>query len=272
MRNAYAGLLLAILLAACSRSAAPEQPPARIAFDRVSASDVEHGKRLVSVLGCTGCHGDDLYGKDWGDLEYGTLWTANLTRSAAAHDKAELLAMSANGSRPDRALIDMPSYLFTQLDESDIEAVVAYLKTTEPGGNIHPDPTIGPKLAEEIASGEFRDSRQRVIDEGGQWPPDLGAQFALGRYIVRATCVECHKMDLRGDNPATEEPPLSVDLRMVASYDQADFAKFMKTGEAAGGRELVLMSGVARRRYSQFTEREREAVRAYLVELAAKEP
>lgn len=266
-------LLLVMVLSACSNATdAPPSVPEPPRFARASPDPVAHGERLSKVLGCSGCHGDDLTGTDWGDAEYGTLWSANLNRSAAAHSHAELAAMITAGTRPDRALMEMPSYLFTRLEARDLGAVVAYLKTLKPTGPVHPEPTIGPKLAEEIRAGTYRDSAQQVADLGNQWPPDLGEKFAFGRYIVRATCAECHKMDLRGDDPATEEPPLSVDLRIVASYDPADFTTLMRTGKAAGDRELEMMSGVARRRYANLTDDEVAAIRAYLTELAARDP
>jgi hypothetical protein len=40
----------------------------------------------------------------------------------------------------------------------------------------------------------------------------------------------------------------------VCTYDE--FARFMRTGVAAGGRELPVMSGVARGRFSYLTDPE----------------
>ena len=53
-------------------------------FEMASADPVAHGERLSAVLGCIGCHTPDLTGEDWTEPELGVLWTANLTRSAAA--------------------------------------------------------------------------------------------------------------------------------------------------------------------------------------------
>ena len=39
-------------------------------------------------------------------------------------------------------------------------------------------------------------------------------------------------------------------------YDEAAFAKLMRTGKAPGDRELPMMSGVARGRFVHFTEDE----------------
>ena len=92
----------------------------------------------------------------------------------------------------------MPSYLFSELHPDDLAALVSYLKTTSVKGTRHPDPTIGPKLAEDIANGDFKDSVQWVAEMRDKAPPDLGPDHAFARFILRATCAECHGMDLQG--------------------------------------------------------------------------
>jgi cytochrome c553 len=270
MRGIAAVLLV---LAACSDT--PDAPPAapqRPRFEQVSSSPAAHGERLAKVLGCTGCHNDNLTGNDWSEPQYGTLWSANLTRSAEAWSDAELTQMIVAGKRPDRAMMEMPSALFAQLHPDDIAALVDYLKALDPVGPVHPEPTIGPALAEEIAAGTYRDSVQQVADHAGKGPPDLGPDHALGRQIAGATCAECHGSDLRGRSAPGPDAVARPDLRMVAAYSRADFATLMRAGKAVGNREVGLMSTVARRRYASLTDAEEQAVYAYLVELAAREP
>lgn len=269
------GLALAALaaVAACNQAPAdaPEQPPIP-RFEQVTDIPAEHGERLSHVLGCVGCHTPELTGEDWTEPEMGVLWTANLTQSAATYSHDELAEMITLGKRSDRALWDMPSFLFNGLHPEDVSAVIAYLKTLEPVGAVHPDPTVGPQLQKEIARGEWVDSAQDVLRKHDVGPPDLGEAFAYGRFILRATCVECHGMDLRGEEAPIAGAPARPDLRMVGSYSREEFAHFIETGEAAGGRELVLMSAVARRRYARFTDAEEDAVYDYLNELARKDP
>lgn len=264
--------LVMLALAACSQAPAPPpatpEPPRFIA---VSDTPAAHGARLAKVLGCTGCHGDDLTGQDWSD-DLGTLWTANLTQSARRWSAEELAQIIVAGKRPDRPLMEMPSALFAQLHPDDVAALVAYLQSLEPSGPVHPEPVIGPQLAKQIAAGDYRDSAQQVADHAGKAPPDLGRDHAFGRHIVGATCAECHGTDLRGKPAPAPDAQARPDLRMVGAYAPADFVTLMRTGKAAGNREVGLMSTVARRRYANFTEAEVNAVRAYLTELAARDP
>ncbi|MDJ0711070.1 MAG: cytochrome c [Woeseiaceae bacterium] len=241
-------------------------------FELVSTDPNEHGERLSAVLGCIGCHKLDLTGEDWSDPDWGVLWTANLTQSAAAFSEHELTVMIAEGKRPDRALMDMPSYLFSKLHPDDLAALVSYLKTLPVKGVQHPDPTIGPKLAEDIASGAFKDSMRQVAEMKNAAPPDLGAEHAYARSILRATCAECHGMDLQGNTEPMLDAPPPPNLRIVAAYSAEDFSTLMKTGKPIGDRELKVMGGVSRGRYSRFTDSEIKAVYDYLAELARLGP
>lgn len=260
----------AMLLGACG-APSTEKPAAdsAIAFERAS-DQVEHGERLSLILGCMGCHGKDLAGQDWSD-ELGVLWTSNLTRSAAAADDAQLTALITTGERPDRELWGMPSHLFTQLDKDDLAAVIAYVRSKPVTGEIHPEPTFSKALLAEIETGNLASSRADVEKQSEAWPPDAGSQHALGRYIVRATCAECHAMDLRGGKPLLGAAP-RPDLRIAASYDRADFVRLLREGVAAGDRKLGLMGEVARGRYSRLTDGEVAAVHGYLTKVAEIDP
>jgi mono/diheme cytochrome c family protein len=268
-------LALMTMLAACGDGASDPAPPATPTapprFTQVSSQPAAHGERIAKVLGCTGCHDDNLTGRDWSEPGYGTLWTSNLTRSAQRWSAEELTQMIVAGKRPDRALMEMPSALFASLHRDDVAALVAYLQSLDPVGPVHPEATIGPLLAKEIAAGEYRNSAEQVADHTGAAPPDLGPEHAFGRQIVSVTCAECHGPDLRGKPAPGPDAADRPDLRMVAAYSRAQFATLLQAGKAAGDRVVGLMSTVARRRYAHFTRAEQDAVYAYLVELARRD-
>src|SRR5262249_6410865 len=92
---------------------------------------------------------------------------------------------------------------------------------------------------------------------------ELGPHYARGRALVMAACGECHMTALTGPPPFVP-PPRPPDLSLVASYDRADFDKFMRTGKAVGNRELPLMSAAARARFSHFSDNELEEIYDYL--------
>ena len=256
-----------LCMMACTeqRHEVPVEPP--VQFQRVSADTVSHGKRIADVLGCTGCHGSDLTGEDWSEPGFGKLWTANLTRAVPRYSDEQLVRIIKEGARPDRDLWEMPSHLFTHLTNDDMAALVAFLRTQPPTGPVRPEPVFEEGARQEIAAGTFTSSRAQVKEKATVWPPDVGRDHAVGRYIVRGTCAECHGLDLRGGQPHAQAKP-RPDLRMVAAYDLEQFKRLLRTGKAAGDRELTLMSDVARGRYKHLTDTEVEAIHRYLQKVA----
>jgi mono/diheme cytochrome c family protein len=161
-----------------------------------------------------------------------------------------------------RELWGMPSEIFQHLSDADMKALIAGLRSLKPGGQ----PTQLPKPWEPdakamIASGELKTAKNTVEQEKSVAPVDLGPKYALGRYITRVTCAECHGPKLEGGKPG--EPP---NLIVAGGYTRAEFETLMTKGVASGGRKLKnpLMGEVARERFSHFTPHERDAIYAYL--------
>ncbi len=271
MRTSLATVAATLALFACS-----EPPPAPVAaspaFERAGADLVEHGRRISAVLGCSGCHGADLTGQDWSEPGFGRLWTSNLTQAAAEYSDAELAAAIKSGVRPDGSeLWGMPSHIFTRLTDADLAAVIAFLRSRPVAGPVRPLPLWEAGARAEIEAGIFRSAPAEIAASKADQPPDVGDDFALGRYLVRATCAECHGLDLRGGTPypgAVARP----DLRMAAAYEAEPFERLLRTGVAMGDREVGLMSEVSRGRFSHFTEQELRAVHQYLQQVAATDP
>lgn len=264
----YAGLLCT---AACTEPHDQEPQVASVQFERSAADTISHGKRIADILGCTGCHGADLTGKDWSEPGFGKLWTANLTRAVPNYTDAQLAGVIKGGRRPDRELWEMPSHLFTHLSQDDISSLITFLRSKPPAGPTRPEPVFEEDATREMAAGGFTSSSAQVRAQGSTWPPDAGPEHALGRYIVRGTCAECHGISLRGGQPHPTAQP-RPDLRMAAAYDAEQFKGFLRTGVAVGDRELKLMSDVARSRYVHLTDAELTAIHNYLKKVAEIDP
>ncbi len=268
MRTAWV-CAAAFALLSCAPEPQPPAPVPSIQFDRTSADLTEQGRRVAAVLGCNGCHGANLQGLDWGDPVFGVLWTSNLTQALPAYTDVQLAATIRSGRRPDGSeLWGMPSHIFTQLAPDDMVAVVAFLRSVPAAGPVHPRPAFAAGGQAEIEAGLFKSAPTEVAEASAAQPPELGDDVALGRYLTRTTCAECHGLDLRG-GPAHPGMTARPDLRMVTAYDAAQFERLMKTGTAIGDREVGLMSEVALGRFTHFTDRERLAVHQYLQRLGA---
>ena len=188
---------------------------------------------------------------------------SNLTRAARRYDDGRLARAIRQGVRHDgRALWGMPSEMFSRMNDDEVSSVIAYIRSLPPAGRETPPPKWELAGRLRVLKGEFKPEPAYVAEARSKPPLDAGPATAAGRHIAASVCSECHGPDLSGggDTP---------DLMIAAAYDPADFRRLMRTGKAAGGRELRMMSGVSRDRFSRFTDAEIEALHAYLRARAA---
>ena len=258
-------LAFAALLAGCSTEPEEATAPAVPEFEAVGASAAARGERLAKVLGCQGCHGKDLAGKVWeDDPKVAILYSSNLTRIVPRYSDAQLAETIRRGSRPDGSpLWVMPSSIFFRLTEPDMAALIAYLRTLPPKGADHPRIRIGPGGRKMIEAGEIKPEPRFVREERYKGPVDVGGSHDNARYMIRATCAECHGIELKGDQDPKDGsgPP---DLSIVSAYSLEQFRHLLRTGEPAGGRKLELMAEVSRGRFVHLTDTEVDAMYAYL--------
>lgn len=265
---------MAVLLAACGREEAeqPKAEPPPVAFERASGNALEHGERMARVLGCRGCHGDDLTGHAWiEDPQVAILYTSNLTRSVPEYSDAELARTIREGARPDGSpLWAMPSEIFTELHDADMVPLIAWLRTVRPAGTAHPRIAIGPQGRREIASGEIVPAPEEVRRGRGVGPSPLDGRHEFARYMIRATCSECHGLDLTGSREEGRDgrrgPP---DLIVASGYTREQFRRLMRTGLPPDGRDLGLMKRVSESRFAHLTTREIDSIYDYLAARAA---
>lgn len=258
--------VVALGLAACDRKPdKPDiaEPPIVIAYDGAATQDpaalIAHGERLTRVLGCRGCHGNNLQGEKFADGPgFGAIHASNLTLALQRYDAAGIEHALRQGKRPDGSeLWAMPSEMYTHLGASDMVALIAYLKSLKPAGKAMPPKRIDAGWRAEIASGKFKSAPGYIAEEKGVAPIDLGPTHARARMITMTACTECHSARLEGGD---DTPNLDI----VGAYNAEQFAMLMRTGKPVGGRELRMMSGVARGRFAYFTNREIADLYAYL--------
>jgi mono/diheme cytochrome c family protein len=225
------------------------------------SASIREGRRLAAIRGCPGCHGAQLEGAVfYEDFPEGRYVAPNLTRVASEYTAPELARAIRHGVRANgEGLWAMPSPMFYYLSDRDVGLIISYLRaapSVEGGYDYEFRP--GPLVRWGLLTGEW----WAIPDDVAQLGPRLGAPaptdtIPFGQYLARTSCTECHGNDLAGRDA-------SPDLTIAAAYTFDDFSRLMGTGRALGDRELPVMSGVARSRFSHFTPRELAALYAFL--------
>lgn len=241
--------------------------PAPFAFPiPTDEASIAQGEHLAWTRGCRGCHGAQLQG----EVMWGATVTPNLPAYARSEDAATFERALRHGiGRDGRAFYSMPSYNFVHLRDEDVAALYAYLRQA-------------PVIEAELPRARLPFQIRLAIAQGADaampaWldrvPPltrqsDGDPRIARGEYIAMTTCNECHGFGLRADVPWGAEDGAAPDLIIAGAYPEADFRRLMHDG--VGDRELEMMSGVARGRFSHFTEEEVSDLYAFLQDFTAR--
>ena len=240
------------------------RPPAFAVPIPTDAAAVERGAHLVQTRGCRGCHGADLAGQQMWEVAVAPNLPALVREQTAATFEAALRhGIASDGT----AMYSMPSYTFLRLRDADVADIIAYLRSVPVVARELPQPRKPWLVRMDIAMG-----RDDVVAGFLYLVPPLhnapedDSPLARGEYIAMTACAECHGFDLHGSFPWGEGAP---NLVIVQAYEFDDFHTLMKTGIALGGRELDMMSGVARTRFANFSEQEISDLYAFLRDRAA---
>ncbi|MBU8975248.1 cytochrome c [Lysobacter sp. MMG2] len=253
---------------AFSRTWHVQDPPLA---DTVASASPERGRHLFATRGCADCHGADGAGKLLVDAPgVVRIVPSNLTRSVRdpAWTDDRLAAAIRHGVRPDGTpLMIMPTGDYTDLDDQDVAAIVAFMRTlpvvdTDPGRTqVHPFGRVlymFGKLPLVPAERVDHTPRERTA-------PPATASVAYGKYVAQV-CTGCHGSDFAGGFVLEPGTPPSANLTPhangLATWNEADFLRLMRTGQRPDGRHLHRM--MPWKSYSQMQDVELRAVWAYL--------
>jgi cytochrome c553 len=219
-----------------------------------SPPDLGEGLRLSRIVGCwAGCHGDR--GEGGRELIEDLVRNTAPTLSAVLplYDDEELVRLIRYGVKQDgRSALGMISHVFWPLADQDLANIIAHLRRQP---DLPPIPrelylTIRGRFA--LVTGELKVSAALVDRSRPRWGElPRSTPFERGRYYASITCAECHGVDFHG-YPLEGGPSLAV----LALYSEDQFQHLLRTGEPIGGRDLGLMSEVAREAFSLFTDAE----------------
>lgn len=207
------------------------------------------GRHLVeSVAACAtrDCHGADLGGGktlEMGPL--GTLTGPNVTQMAALYNDAELARLVKHGIKKDgRSLRFMPVQDFNWMSDSDVAAIVSYVRTVPPVDRANGPMQIGLLGKVLDRRGEFIFDVARRIDHARvESAPAPAPNAEYGKYVVRM-CTGCHGEHLSGGAIPGAPPSVPIPLNLtpdesgLKGWTYADFDKLLTTGVRKNGKQL----------------------------------
>jgi mono/diheme cytochrome c family protein len=195
---------------------------------------------------CAGCHSPNaqppLVGTDFsaGGPPIGTLYAPNLTPAHLAEwsDGEIIRAIREGVGRDGRSLIIMPSNIFHNLSDEDVQSIVAYLRA-QPAA----EPDTPPKNINVVGALLVNTAPIFTVQPPITGPvvaPPQGPTAEYGEYLVSIlACHECHGPDLTGGVGGGLGPPPGPNLtQIVPNWTEEDFITLMRTGKSPDGREV----------------------------------
>lgn len=220
------------------------------------------GRHMISILGCSGCHGKNLEGQVFFDEpNVARLVAPSLSEAAKRYSADSLALVIRDGVNSEgRGVLAMPSSAFYNLSATDIGAIIAALRATP---LVASDTTL-PRNAYRVlgrfglVAGQFSSEPAR-IDRGKPRVGDAGdtTRLGRGRYLAMTSCIECHGAELQGD---VGTPSLAG----AYGYSLDEFVRLARTSTPREPRTLSLMASVAIGRLSHMTDDELSDLHAYL--------
>ncbi len=239
---------------------------------------LERGRHIAhAVAPCAGgdCHGRDLGGGKtivMGPL--GEFTGPNISPGGlgAVYSDGELARLVRHGLKKDgRGVQFMPSHEFNWIPESDLTAVISYVRTVpavpKPNGTIRVGALA--KLLDRLDMIPL-DIARRINHEKIELGPAPTPTAAYGAFLARA-CTGCHGDHLSGGPIPGAPPEMAVPLNLtpdatgLQGWTLEDFKKSLTTGINKKGKKLDPMMPTAE--FGELDAIEMQALHAYLASL-----
>lgn len=237
---------------------------------------IARGQHLVKALaGCEDCHGTDLGGMIFFDDPLsGRIASKNLTSGkggiGSSYTNADWVRAIRHGVGSDgKPLLEIPSNIYYNISDSDLAAMIAYLKSIPPVDNDLPADSVGP-LTRVFILLEPSLLPAQVIDHQAPRPasPVPAVSSEYGRYLAVA-CTVCHGEGLSGGLGAGAGLNLTSGGEL-GTWTEEDFINTLHTGTTPSGK-LLNPDLMPWGRIGQLTDDELRAIWLYLKSIPSVE-
>jgi mono/diheme cytochrome c family protein len=226
------------------------------------------GEKLAATYLCADCHEANLAGQLFvDDPTFGTVYSANLTAGengiGAGYSDEEIARVIWYGVKPDGSpTVGMPAEFHQAIHISDMEKLIAYLRSLPPVDTDYPPSTYGPMLRVMHAANQFPlipaekvDASQPPLD-----PISPDDTLAYGEYLS-AICAHCHMADFAGDSEMFQSP--NITPAAIGTWTEAEFLRAVTEGVRPDG-TLLDAKEMPWKTFSRYTDEELKALWAYL--------
>jgi mono/diheme cytochrome c family protein len=232
------------------------------------SASITLGRHMARAIGkCVDCHGQKFEGTVFlEDPLLGRISAPNLTSSGVVqgYTDADWVRSIRHGVKRDgRSVNVMPSYEYYNFSDTDLAALIAYLKSLPPVDNTPPALRYGPMGRLLIAGNVFPVLAAEAVDHTAPRPeaPAVGPTPEYGRYISSIGCAGCHGATLQGGAPPAEGPDITASGR-IAGWTEEDFRVALRAGKRPDG--TVIDLAMPWNMTSEMTDTEIAAVWAYI--------
>jgi len=215
---------------------------------RTDSASIARGEHLFQTISCSLCHGEDAGGAVYSQSRMvATMAGPNLTSGrggvGAQRSDADYVRAITRGVRHDgTSLIVMPSEVFTHLTESDLGALLGYIRRLPPIDREVPPSGFGPMGRVLLAAGKMNIlvAPKTPPYESPADPPSGTSEY--GRYLADiAGCHGCHGYGLSGGpvaGPPGLPPASNLTPTGLGQWTEADFIRAMREGKRPDGTTL----------------------------------
>lgn len=232
------------------------------------------GRHLATArLGCTNCHGAGLGGRVVAESDaFGHFIAPNITRGEGGVGSeltdADWVRAIRHGVRRDgKPMMFMPSAEFSRLSETDLAAVIAFVKQVPPADGRQPASRPGP-IARALLTFNPGLLPAATINHEALIPaaPLPEVSPAYGEYLASTGgCRGCHGPDLAGNKamePGTPPPSNLTPGGPLGSWSEGDFIRALREGRRPDG--SAIDPAMPWKAMGGMTDLELRAIFAYL--------
>ncbi|MBI5029137.1 MAG: cytochrome c [Chloroflexi bacterium] len=243
------------------------------------------GETLAQL--CSGCHspeakppligGKENFAQIPNGPNLGTVYSPNLTPAGEMKDWTDgeiIRAIREGVHKNGRPLIVMPTTSFSNMSDSDVQALVAYLRS-QPATKHAPQNDLNSNSVNLLAflflaGGVFETSVQPPITQPIPDPP-TGVNVQRGKYLATVlACQDCHGKTFTGGNPSGFAPVGPNIVALTTNWSDADFIKLMRTGTDPA--DNMVSENMPWTDYTKFSDDELKSILMFLKSLPKEAP